>query len=118
MTRRRDRADPVPLGDALAQVGAQLGVGPADTFALVVAAWGSVAGEPLAAHSRVRSLRDGLCTVEVDGPAWATRARYLETALVEAAGEAARGARGGPPVTSLRVVVAPGPAGVPGAPIW
>ena len=33
----------------------------------------------VAAHAPVRSVRDGVCTVEVDGPVWATQLRYART---------------------------------------
>ena len=37
----------------------------------------------LAPHASVRSVRDGVCTVEVDGAGWATQLRYAEQQLVE-----------------------------------
>ena len=50
----------------------------------------------------MRSVRDGVCTIEVDGPAWATQCEYLESDLIERAASALGSGR----VTSIRIVVA------------
>ena len=42
-------------------------------------------GDDVAAHARLVSVRDGVLTVAVDDPIWATQLRYLETAVVERA---------------------------------
>ena len=48
---------------------------------------------------------DGVCTVAVDGPAWATQLRYLEQGVVERVTQQL-----GPGiVTSVQVVVSPPP---------
>ena len=96
---KRDEA--VPLRDALAAVTRDLGMPANDTLQAVTDAWIEVAGPELAAHARVRALRSGECTIEVDGPAWATRARYLGSALEQAANRRL----GGPVFASLKVVV-------------
>ena len=60
-----------------------------------------IVGARSRAHAQVRSVRDGVCTIEVDGPGWATQLRYAERQLVARANE-----RCGPGVvTSIRVVV-------------
>jgi predicted nucleic acid-binding Zn ribbon protein len=102
---RHDR-EPVPLRDALAAVGRDLGVPDPDALARVVALWEALVGDAVAAHARVRSVRAGVCTVEVDAPVWATQLRYLEQGLIERA-EAVLGPG---VVTSVKVVVG-GPAG-------
>jgi len=96
------RDEPVPLGDALEAVGRQLGLPAAGVVDIVVGCWTDVAGADMAGRSRVRSVRDGECVVEVDEPAWATRVRYLAPALEKLANERA----GGPLVRSVKVVVA------------
>ena len=97
--RRND--EPVALGDSVAAVGRQLGMPEPDVFATLSAAWPTIVGEHLAPHTTVRSLRDGVCTVEADGPGWATQLRYAERQLVERAGECC----GDGVVTAFRTVV-------------
>jgi predicted nucleic acid-binding Zn ribbon protein len=99
MTSRRD--EPVPLRDALAAVGRDLGVPRPDVLARITELWNDIAGPELAAHARVRSLRAGVCTIAADGPAWATPARYLGQPLAEHA-EAVLGEG---LVTAVQVVV-------------
>jgi predicted nucleic acid-binding Zn ribbon protein len=98
MTRRDD---PVPLRDALAEVGRDLGMPAPDAISALTEAWPRIVGPALATHARVRSIRDGRCTIAVDGPAWATQLRYLEGALVALANEAC----GAVVVTAVNVVV-------------
>ena len=74
--------EPVPLSDALAKVGAELGLAPGDAHGRLEARWSEVMGSDVAAHTRLVSVRDGLLTVAVDDPIWATQLRYLETAVV------------------------------------
>jgi predicted nucleic acid-binding Zn ribbon protein len=95
--------EPVPLRDALHAVGAALGVPPPTTTERVIDALHDVVGREVAPHARLRSLRDGTCVVEVDGPAWATRVRYLTDAFRKAANEAC----GSTVVTRVNVVVQP-----------
>jgi predicted nucleic acid-binding Zn ribbon protein len=96
------RDDPMPLRDALAAVGKELGVPDANEFDTLVTVWSEVVGIDVARHARVRSVRDGECTIEVDGPAWATRVRYLTSDLQRHANERC----GEGFVTHVRVVVA------------
>ncbi len=67
----------MPLRDALAAVGKELGLPETNDLDAVIAVWSELVGNDVAQHARVRSVRDGECTIEVDGPAWATRVRYL-----------------------------------------
>jgi predicted nucleic acid-binding Zn ribbon protein len=72
-----------------------------DAFATIAGAWPEIVGAALVAHSEVRSIRDGVCTIAVDGPGWATQLRYCERQVVERAER-----RCGPGVvSSIRVVV-------------
>ena len=93
--------EPVPLRDAVAAVGRELGLPAPDQVVTLSEAWPEIAGERFAAHAAVRSVRDGVCTVEVDGPGWATQLRYAEQQLLE---RAVRHCGPGV-VTSIRTVV-------------
>jgi predicted nucleic acid-binding Zn ribbon protein len=94
----------VPLRDALAAVGRDLGVPEPDVLTRVVGLWEEVVGPAVAAHARVRSVHAGVCTVSVDDSVWATQLRYLEPALVDRVAAVL-----GPGVVrSVKVVVTPG----------
>lgn len=80
-----EMVDPISVGDAAALVGAELGLAAPLVFTRIVEAWPDLVGEMLAAHSRVRSVRNGVVEVLVDSPGWATEFRYLESELVERA---------------------------------
>jgi predicted nucleic acid-binding Zn ribbon protein len=74
--------EPVPLADALAKVGAELGLAPGGAHGTLADRWAEVMGADVAAHARLVSVRDGTLTVAVDDPIWATQLRYLEAAVV------------------------------------
>jgi predicted nucleic acid-binding Zn ribbon protein len=74
--------EPVPLSDALAKVGKELGLAPGDAHGTLEARWSEVMGADVAEHARLVSVRDGTLSVAVDDPAWATQLRYLEPAIV------------------------------------
>jgi predicted nucleic acid-binding Zn ribbon protein len=93
--------EPLPLRDALAAVGRQLGMPSPEAFDAVVALLPEIVGADSAAHVRVRSIRGGTCVVEVDEPVWATRVRYAAGALVDAVNDACTTR----PLTSVKVVV-------------
>jgi len=95
--------DPVPLSDALAKVGAELGLAPGDAHGTLDARWSEVIGTDVAAHARLVSVRDGVLTVAVTDPIWATQLRYLEPAVVTRA----TALLGPGLVTSMRVRVHP-----------
>ena len=83
MTRRRRERDrpespPTSLGDALRDVGAELGLPEPGLVASLGDRWAEVVGSTVAEHARPRGLRDGILTIAVDAPAWATQLRYLE----------------------------------------
>ena len=96
------REDPVPLRDALAAVGKELGLPDTNDLDVLVAVWSELVGSDVARHARVRSVRDGECTIEVEGPVWATRVRYLVGELRRHANERC----GEDFLTNVRVVVA------------
>ena len=89
------------LRDAIAAVGRDLGMPAPDVLATLSSEWPAIVGTALAPHTSVRSVRDGVCTVEVDGAGWATQLRYAEHQVVERAGECC----GPGVVTSIRTVV-------------
>ena len=104
MSREQVPHEPVELRDAVAAVGRDLGIPAPDALLALTNAWPEIVGEALVAHAEVRSIRDGVCTIAVDGPGWATHLRYAERQLVERAERCC----GPGVVTSIRVVV-PGP---------
>jgi Dna[CI] antecedent, DciA len=75
---RRAGDEPVPLRDALAGVGRELGIPDPDRLTMLLEAWPEIIGTALATHAHVRALRDGVLVVGVDAPAYATEIRYLE----------------------------------------
>jgi hypothetical protein len=77
--------DPTSLADALAAVGAELGLPAGNPMRDLEEHWEDVVGADVAAHARLDSVREGAITITVDGPIWATQLRYLETAIVERA---------------------------------
>jgi predicted nucleic acid-binding Zn ribbon protein len=97
--------EPARLRDTLAAVGAELGLPRPGAIEALRAAWESAVGADVAAHAHVRALRDGVLTVVVDAPAWATQLRYREAQLVDWANHLT-----GPsaPVASVRLRVETG----------
>ena len=93
---------PVPLGEAIAAVGEELGLGDPRDMGRLLHAWPDMVGEAIAAHARIRSLRRGVLTIAVDAAPWATQLRYLESEIVARAA-AALGAE----VREARIVVEP-----------
>jgi predicted nucleic acid-binding Zn ribbon protein len=90
--------EPKRLGDVLGEVARGLGLPDPKAVESIARAWPSLVGEAISAHSRPRSLRDGVLTIAVDSPVWGTQLRYLEADVVQLVGTHAS-------VTSLRVVV-------------
>lgn len=100
---RRGGDEPVPIGDALAEVGSELGLPDPAVLAVLHARWTELVGENAARHARLRSLREGVLLVAVDAPAWATQLRYLEPdVLRQSAALVGAGA-----VQKMRVIVDP-----------
>jgi predicted nucleic acid-binding Zn ribbon protein len=101
-SERRDD-DPVPIGDALARVRAELGLPDGDALRVLVERWSEVVGADVAAHARLDALRDGTLVVVTDDPIWASQLRYLQGAILDRANELA----GSPVVDAVRVRVRP-----------
>jgi len=111
MSRRSGGDEPTSIGDALAAVGRDLGMPATGAVTALARRWPEVVGEEVAEHATPSSVRDGVLTVIVDGPIWATQLRYLEAAILERAAAVT----GDGVVTSVRVRVA-GPETSRGAP--
>jgi hypothetical protein len=95
--------DPVPIGDALAEVGADLGLADPGVIGVLSERWVDVVGPAIAPNARLRSLRGSTLTIAVETGAWATQLRYLETEmLARIAAIVGDGA-----IDAVRVVVAP-----------
>jgi hypothetical protein len=99
--------EPMALRDAVAAVGRELGMPNPDHLANLTASWSTIVGDLLAPHTSVRSVRDNVCTVEVDGPGWATQVRYAQDQLVQRIARCC----GPGVVTSIRTVVRGGGGG-------
>jgi predicted nucleic acid-binding Zn ribbon protein len=74
--------EPVRVGDSLDGVARRLGAPAASALGKLFSAWPEVVGESIAAHSRPLSLVDGVLTVAVDQPGWATQLKYLGNDVV------------------------------------
>ena len=71
--------EPVPLADTLAAVGAELGIPAGNAHGDARHALGRRRRAPTSRRTRgCVSVRDGVLTVAVDDPIWATQLRYLE----------------------------------------
>ncbi len=85
MSRRRrpsgvpgEDEPPVPVGDALAAISAELGLADPGELQAITEGWGDVVGASVAQHARIRALRGTTLTVGVESGAWATELRHLE----------------------------------------
>jgi predicted nucleic acid-binding Zn ribbon protein len=101
VSAERESHEPVQLRESVAAVGRELGMPAPDAFQTLSNAWPEIVGDALVAHATVRSIRDGVCTIAVDGAGWATQLRYAERQVVERA----QGCCGPGVVTSIRVIV-------------
>ena len=87
MTRakRPEDHDPMPIADALAAVRAELGLPAGDVLSTLDSRWAEIVGADVATHARLVAVRDGVISVAVDSPPWATQLRFLEATLIERA---------------------------------
>mgnify|MGYP001799911221 CR=1 FL=1 len=74
--------DPATVGNALDRLMRNLGVPKLATVRSVFDRWPDLVGDQVAAHAKPIALRDGVLTVGVDDPAWATQLRFLEAELL------------------------------------
>jgi predicted nucleic acid-binding Zn ribbon protein len=87
--------------EGLSRVARELGIADPDLFAAATREWPGVVGDAVAAHARLRHLREGVLTVDVDDGAWASQLRYLEADVLR------RLAVVGITVERMRVAVVP-----------
>jgi predicted nucleic acid-binding Zn ribbon protein len=80
--------EPRSVVASLDVVARRLGAPPAAVVARIFAHWDELVGPDIADHARPLSLRDGVLTVQVDHPAWATQLRYLSPDLLRRLREA------------------------------
>jgi len=92
---------PVPVGDALAEIGAELGLADPKAVGAITTLWPEVVGSAFAHHARIRSLRGTVLTIGVDPGPWATELRYLDREVLARIDEIL----GPGVVTELRVAV-------------
>lgn len=115
----RGERDPRTVSESLDRVTRRWGGPPAQVLTAVFAHWMELVGDDIAAHATPRSLRNGVLTVTVDHPAWATQLRYLSSQVVQ---ELQRRTAAGEAISELRIQVgAPedeAPAGPAGRARW
>jgi predicted nucleic acid-binding Zn ribbon protein len=75
-------SEPEPVGDALAAIRREFGMGAPSEIDALIASWDSLVGAALAAHSRPQTVRGGVLVVLADAAAWAGQLRYLDQVLV------------------------------------
>jgi predicted nucleic acid-binding Zn ribbon protein len=96
--------EPRRIAESLDRIAARLGAPKPSVLSAVFVRWTELVGPDLAAHATPRMLRDGVLTVAVDHPAWATSLRLLGADLLRRIAEGGDGA-----VTELVVQVDSGP---------
>ncbi len=89
------------VGDLLREYLRERGWLTGNPYAGLFERWAQVAGTGLAAHVRLRDVRDGIMIVEADHPGWLQMARMRKEALLAAARAAAPEAR----LTDVRFVL-------------
>lgn len=103
---------PRPVSEGLDALARRLGAPTASSIGAVFSGWEEAVGPGIAAHSRPVALADGVLTVAVDQPAWATQLRYLVTTLLTRVNEIA----GAGAVTRIDIRVQAEQAGGPPRP--
>lgn len=100
-----ESGDAIELADALSAVGEDLGLPSAGALGVLTRRWPEVVGAAIAEHAALHGLRDGVLTIAVDGPEWATQLRYLGRDVRERVSALV----GTELVREVRVVVVPPP---------
>jgi predicted nucleic acid-binding Zn ribbon protein len=95
--------DPVPVGDALAAVSAELGLADPGVVGALTARWSEIVGDAIATHATLRAIRGATLTIAVDSGAWASQLRYLEADILARVATIV----GDGVVDTVRVVVVP-----------
>jgi predicted nucleic acid-binding Zn ribbon protein len=89
--------DPAPVSASLDRLLDHLTGAPMATTTTIFDRWDDIVGEAVGAHTRPIRLREGVLTVGVDDPAWASQLKFLEADLL---GQIAK-APGGSSVTGI-----------------
>ena len=89
------------VGDILREYLRERGWLTGNPYAPLFSGWGQVAGSALAAHTRLKDVREGVLVVEADHPGWLQMARMRQESILAAAREAAPDAR----VLGIRVIL-------------
>ncbi len=89
------------VGDILREYLRERGWLTGNPYAPLFSGWSQVAGSTLAAHTRLRDVREGVLVVEADHPGWLQMARMRQEAILSAAREAAPDAR----IVGVRLVL-------------
>ena len=76
------KPEPRNLGESLDGLARRLGAPAASSMSAVFTKWADAVGPSIAAHARPVGLHDGVLTVAVDDPAWASQLRFLANELV------------------------------------
>ena len=74
--------EPSPISPTLDRLVRHLGGSSTSTLQQVFGSWPDLVGDQVAVHSRPVRLRDGVLSLVVDEPAWATQLRLLEAQLL------------------------------------
>lgn len=80
-------SDPRPLRTSLDAFARATGAPNARALEVVFARWAELVGPAVAAHASPVSLRDGVLSVAVDDPAWATAVRTLSAEVLRRVAE-------------------------------
>lgn len=81
------------IGDLVRQFLEDRGWDKGDPYSPLFAEWKEVVGGPLAGHSRLAEVEDGVLIVDVDHPGWLQTLSLRKQAVLEAARKAAPRAR-------------------------
>jgi predicted nucleic acid-binding Zn ribbon protein len=77
------------IGDLLKEYLKEMGWLSGSPYDPLFQKWNEIAGEALAAHSRLVDVQNGMLLVEVDHPGWLQMVQLRKSALLEAARRAA-----------------------------
>jgi len=101
--------DPATMGKAIDRLMRNLGAPKLATVRSVFDRWPELVGEQVASRAQPIALRDGVLSVGVEDPAWATQLRFLEAELLRQIADEF----GPDEVTAIEVRVRPRRGGAP-----
>lgn len=86
-SRGNAHEEPKGIAESLRKLTKDLGLTDPDVLVRLRRHWADVVGDAVAQHATPSSLRDGVLTVTVDAPQWATQVRYLATEVKQGLSE-------------------------------